>query len=303
MEEKVNLLELADFVKNINSKDIQCYSDKVAVINLEASGMSKVHPSAFPLKLNALTILFIVEGDITIIIDYNEVHAKQNSLIVLVESHVVSQVVASSNFVGYHLAIDTTFFKKATHEDKPPLNGILYDARQKPLQVYFPEDFVWLIGTLKRLCFDITRKDHGYQNSLILNDIATFAYEIWNKTILDNTCTIQEQCHSKEVAMHFLNLVFQHCKREHEVSYYAQLLCLSPAQLSRIVKNVTGKSALYIIHDIILSEAKIQMNEADKTFQQIAEELNFSDQASFSKFFKKKTGLSPREFKSTYNSK
>ena len=57
------------------------------------------------------------------------------------------------------------------------------------------------------------------------------------------------------------------------------------------------KSAAKWIINAVITEAKILLREPDKTINQIAIELNFPDQSTFGKFFKRNTGLSPLEYK------
>jgi AraC-like DNA-binding protein len=69
------------------------------------------------------------------------------------------------------------------------------------------------------------------------------------------------------------------------------------SNLSRIMKAFSGKTAVKWINDVLVTEAKILLRKPGATVQQIADELNFGDQSSFGKFFKKHTGLTPREYR------
>ena len=53
------------------------------------------------------------------------------------------------------------------------------------------------------------------------------------------------------------------------------------------------------ISDALISEAKILLRKPDINIQQISEELHFGEQSSFSKFFKKHTGVTPVEYRNT----
>lgn len=54
-----------------------------------------------------------------------------------------------------------------------------------------------------------------------------------------------------------------------------------------------------IIGEALLNNAKILLLNSDKSIKEIANEMSFSDQYAFGKFFKKHTGLSPSKFKKT----
>lgn len=95
----------------------------------------------------------------------------------------------------------------------------------------------------------------------------------------------------------FLQLLLQNFKQQHEVMFYANELYMTHGNLTRIMTHASGKSPLKWIHDALLAEAKTLLQKPDISIQQIAEELHFGNQSSFSKFFKKHTGLTPTEFR------
>ncbi len=86
-------------------------------------------------------------------------------------------------------------------------------------------------------------------------------------------------------------------KREREVNFYAEKLCITPKYLSAIVLEQTGKSALKVINEYVTNECQALLLSTNLTLQQISDKLNFPSQAIFSKFFKRMTGLSPRDYR------
>ncbi len=86
-------------------------------------------------------------------------------------------------------------------------------------------------------------------------------------------------------------------KREREVAFYADKLCISPKYLSAIVLEQTGMSALKVINEYVANECQALLLSSNLTLQQISDKLNFPSQSVFSKFFKRMTGLSPRDYR------
>ena len=84
----------------------------------------------------------------------------------------------------------------------------------------------------------------------------------------------------------FMALVVAHYKREHYINFYASRLSVTTTYLSRIIRRQTGKTATYFLGGMLYAEACRLLTRTDYTAQQIAEELNFSDQSAFGKFFK-----------------
>ncbi|MGM9735747.1 MAG: helix-turn-helix domain-containing protein [Candidatus Cryptobacteroides sp.] len=98
----------------------------------------------------------------------------------------------------------------------------------------------------------------------------------------------------------FIELVELHHKTEREVAFYADKLCITPKYLSQIVKDVTGRTALDCIEDYVVSEAKAMLSLTARSIQEISYELHFPSQSVFGKYFKRVTGLSPKQYRMTF---
>ncbi|MDB4107921.1 helix-turn-helix transcriptional regulator [Bacteroidia bacterium] len=82
-----------------------------------------------------------------------------------------------------------------------------------------------------------------------------------------------------------------------KVADYAKAIGITPTHLNRVCKQLVNKSALEIMHDNIILEAKKHIMYSTFSVSEIANILNFKDPSHFSKFFKKSTGQSPKFFK------
>lgn len=95
----------------------------------------------------------------------------------------------------------------------------------------------------------------------------------------------------------FLSLIETHIYKMKNVSEYADIIGLSSKHLSETVKEKLGKSALFFIHDRIVKEIKYLLVYTNKNIYDIALSLNFQDASQLSRFFKKKTGITPKDFR------
>ncbi len=102
----------------------------------------------------------------------------------------------------------------------------------------------------------------------------------------------------EELTTNFLNLLSEHFKKEKRVQHYAKELYVTSRHLSQVVKQVTGKTAGEIIDEMLINEAKVLLSSHVMNVSQVADELRFSDQSFFGKFFKKYTGVSPSVYRS-----
>ena len=95
----------------------------------------------------------------------------------------------------------------------------------------------------------------------------------------------------------FINLVSQNHKVQHNVAYYASRLFITPKYMTRVVEEVSDKSAKQWIDEYIALEAKMMLRSTQKTIQEISDELNFPDMSFFGKFFKRMVGMSPKAYR------
>lgn len=86
--------------------------------------------------------------------------------------------------------------------------------------------------------------------------------------------------------------------REHlPLSHYAAMLGISAAHLNALCRQHAGHSALDLIHARQGLEARRHLLHTEMTVREIADLLGFADPAYFTRFFRRLTGLSPREFR------
>lgn len=94
----------------------------------------------------------------------------------------------------------------------------------------------------------------------------------------------------------FHNQIGQHLTEKLTIADYAARLRISATHLNRICREVADKSALDVIHDRIIQEAKRSFAYTVMPIAQVAYQLGFNDASYFSRFFKDKTGLSPKGY-------
>ncbi len=81
------------------------------------------------------------------------------------------------------------------------------------------------------------------------------------------------------------------------VKYFADKICLSPNYFGDLVKSETGKTAQEYIQLKMLNFAKSSLLDPQLNTKQIAELLGFQYPQHFIRFFKKRTGITPREYR------
>lgn len=99
------------------------------------------------------------------------------------------------------------------------------------------------------------------------------------------------------ICRQFLSLVEIHFNVRRTIGCYSELMGLSSKHLSETLKKELGESALYFIHERVLKEAKYLLIYTDESISMISNDLNFQNISQFTRFFKKKVGISPKKYR------
>ncbi len=92
-------------------------------------------------------------------------------------------------------------------------------------------------------------------------------------------------------------LVERFYKHHKSLVFYAREIGVTTTQLNRIAKDIYGMTASEVVQNRLMLEAKRTLIYTDIAVQQIADELGFRDAGYFSRFFAKKEGTPPAQFR------
>ncbi len=95
----------------------------------------------------------------------------------------------------------------------------------------------------------------------------------------------------------FRALVDRHVRDRRDLGFYADRLAITPAQLSRVCRQVLGRSAQGTINARLILEAKRDLAYTALDIKAVAAGLGFADPAYFSRFFARHTGTAPQRFR------
>lgn len=96
----------------------------------------------------------------------------------------------------------------------------------------------------------------------------------------------------------FYDLLTENYTKSREVKFYAKQLCLSPKYFGTVISKETGTSAIKWIANYVVLQAKAMLtHNRNMSIQQVSERMGFPDQATFARYFKLNTGLTPKDFR------
>ncbi len=111
--------------------------------------------------------------------------------------------------------------------------------------------------------------------------------------------------HHSDVIVRFEDFLKGYFKAEEQlengiptVGHCAEQLSMSANYLSDLLKKETGRNAQDHIHSFIINKAKTDLLNSKGPVSQVAYGLGFDYSQHFSRLFKAKTGMSPKEYRS-----
>ncbi|WP_347217389.1 AraC family transcriptional regulator [Chryseobacterium sp.] len=129
-----------------------------------------------------------------------------------------------------------------------------------------------------------------FRLKIILLMLSKEIYRLHYEKRMDSACLLSR----------FITLVFEHFREERTVGFYADKLAVTTNYLNILCNRHLRKTATGIISRELLAEIKQYLVASNMSIKELSILMNFSSISSFYVFFKKYTGMTPKEFQSKY---
>ena len=282
---------LEAFNNNALPKEIIRVDNDLALI--PTSGLIISSPKE-AIKLGYAMIAVITTGHCRAKINMKEYEIEAPALLTLMPGQILEPMDFSINFEGYAVTLSKRFIdtlnlpgwqQQYMKMYNNPVNEFDDIETQQAMKVYF--------SILYRSAED---KENPFRLQVIENLIRVFYYGGISKFRCSDE---RPAAHKNSLVERFIELVRENYRKERQIGFYADKLCITPKYLSKLVKENTGRSAGEWIENHVILDARAMLQSSDMTIQQIATSLNFPNQSFFGKYFKRATGLSPKQYRQT----
>ena len=284
---------ISNIVKLPHYDQVAIFNEQVAVVSTNLFG---IDTSQYLFSIDAFVIGYILDGHSVIEINNVSYDLDPGCIFILTPTHTcrlqkhnpdfkVRLLLLNSN--EYNLSVHLSYIVKSEHWMKTYFNPVIKLTDQEADTINRCTD---------RIVEQINRKECPNRMEFMKLAVTWHHMELDNilqervNEINDNNKPLTRQQH---LARKLYSLVVNNYRKEHQVRFYSEQMCLTPQYLNQITTHTFGKTLSAIITDHLFTTARSMILSSDMSLQEIANELNFPDQASFSKFIKKAAGVSP----------
>ncbi|EKB03940.1 hypothetical protein HMPREF9711_02125 [Myroides odoratimimus CCUG 3837] len=187
------------------------------------------------------------------------------------------------------------FFVRETIREYPVFRSAYY-----PNGFLLNEESSVLVESLMKRMTDEVSQPNWKKNFSLVNLASLFYIECNRQLLEGNSFSAVPNLQYNQHLHHFENLLEKNFRTEKSAAVYAEWMNMTQKHLNRVCKTLLDKTTTDIIIDRIVLEAKRMLIYTGKSFSEIAMMLGYDDYSYFSKVFKKRTGISPKEFLKKY---
>lgn len=244
----------------------------------------------------AYTFTLVIKGTLNIIYNDKELTLRPDDLYIYSPGIPVSIVSASNDYHGICLLADEhTTIEMPTVRDLVNIAYIPIVQLHEP-KVTLPHSEAQRLANKMLEIIDYLHSDHIYKQEILRLLYGVFLLDVQNA---QQRAIVHRQTPKRleEIFIEFIRLLPKHFAKHHDIAFYASKLNISSVYLSRVVRQVSNRTVIDFIDQMLLMEASFLLRTTSLSITQIADHLCFADTPSFSKFFSRLKGMSPREYR------
>lgn len=290
--------KITDFIRQTSGNHPVTYKDKLLIFDTRK--FNHCTPSEL-FAIDSFAIGYVLEGSSLTEFNNSAYHLEAGSVFILTPTHTCRIIERSQDYHVRFVLIESDSYNLNAH-----MNYIT--TAQRWTRSYFnpvinltKEESVVMNTAVNRIINQV-RRPCPNQGTFI-----RLALE-WHHVELDNIMQVHSNewsktdkplTHQQELARSIYLLAANNYRKEHQIRYYSEKLCLTPQYINQIMNRNLGRSLSSILSELRFTAARSMLISTEMSIQEIADELNFSDQAAFCKFIKKASGLSPKHLRNT----
>ncbi len=262
------------------------------------SDFVKANPDIqFPHRHAFYQIVLFVEGGGTHSIDFQQFQVKPHQMYAMGPGQIHGWEFEPGT-EGYIINFNESFFTAICHNPNFVQEFPLFNSVSSSPAILLETECCDEAHALMEKMLREFQADNAFKQEILRGMLLQLMVLLSRQLPLETVTGISR--HQRVVLRNFERLIETHYRDKRLPRDYAEMLYITPNHLNALVNSVIGKPAGELIRDRVVLEAKRLLVNSDMTISQIADLLNFEDNAYFTRFFKKYTAMSPEVFRQEY---
>ncbi|WP_109300388.1 helix-turn-helix domain-containing protein [Aquimarina sp. AU474] len=248
-------------------------------------------------RKNYYSIILLRSNSFNLKIDFSEYKLKENHIICL-SPYQPFMLSSEEECSGFILNFHPDFFCTYRHQNEIETEGVLFGNFHGLPFFKIVEEFLFF-SLMKQISREMN-EDSIAQHEVLVAFLKVFLIEaVRQKKKFDKDTVLKFTDRQSEILQNLVDAIESNYARLHTPQEYADMLCMSSRTLAGIVKKYLNQTLTSLITHRIVVAAKRELYLTSKPVKQIAANLGYEDEFYFSRFFKKKVGVSPDNYRKT----
>ncbi|WP_433763970.1 helix-turn-helix domain-containing protein [Flavobacterium ginsenosidimutans] len=306
METKIEMLKTLAEVRNwfgISCTEFAC--EDFMLQEIDTLNQNKLLKTSNSYKANFFTIFIIYEGSATHLYNNKEMKLESSSIFITTPgyfrnykiNHISKAyfICFTENFIANYcipdiykkfpfLLSDSFMYTIVDFQNYQIVKSNIDQIKQETKKEY--QDMILIGNMLEFLLIKISELFHNQSNPILDKNI--------NSSVVNRFY--------QDLDKHFDEVLSGKKPKQLKAGDFAALQFLNEDYFCRIIKTKTGRTPTTWINCRLLAEAKTLLTETSTSITEICSLFQFTDNRSFSRYFKKQTTMTPNEYRKNLQS-
>lgn len=225
--------------------------------------------------------------------DMQPVEFYQYGLSVVFPDHVVLARESSPDYLATLVVVSRKFLETLNH--RSTYRNYLEYLR-KPDFTFTKEQY-GNVQTLIEVLRIVSQVESPARMNMLASTLDVFSQLVDEYRFANVGKAMREKPHELIFSRFCASIATHYCESK-EVRFYAEQQHLSPKYFATVIKNETGiRAADWIANYVIIQAKEMLRHHRAMSIQQISDALGFSDQSTFSRYFKSHVQITPSEYR------
>ncbi len=285
-------------IENLKGNDWNGYNDGDIIV---ADSLYKICSDKYNgIYIDFLLFILCTDGVADIVIEGKHWNLQKNEALICPPNTFIDKYSISKDFVVKIIGASRKSIDTNVYVNRNIWKQLFYLGKN-PLVKFSSEQLDILSHYLTLLDISIKKDNLVSKHDIIHHLTAAMLHELWYICTSQigeiNMTNIGSISQGDVIFKRFMEILTSNRGSIRSVTEIADEIGVTSKYLSVVIKKVSGKNALQLIHEQVTNEIIRRLKYTDDSIQEISKKMNFPSVSFFGKYFKSQVGISPKQYR------